>query len=80
MAYKIFLNDGINMLIPIRRIPATMYVFQWTHSAMLLRKNAIYKYACVRCYQLYTIPRNALIPNMHGVYLLTLRNGTPWKE
>lgn len=29
---------------------------------MLLKENAVYKHACVKCYQLCTIPRNSLIP------------------
>lgn len=34
---------------------------------MLLKENAVYKHACVRCYQLYTIPRNSLIPIAHSL-------------
>lgn len=43
-------------------------------SMMLLKENAVYKHACVRCYQLYTIPRNSLIPTAHRVYLPILKN------
>lgn len=44
---------------------------------MLLKENAVYKHACVRCYQLYTIPRNSLIPSTHRLYLHILKNEKP---
>lgn len=43
------------------------HVFRWMPSTMLLKKNAVYKHPCVRCYQLCTIPRNSLIPNTQSL-------------
>lgn len=42
------------------------------------KENAVYKHAYVRCYQLYTFPRNSLIPNTRRVYLPILKIQKPW--
>lgn len=52
---------------------------------MLLKENAVYKHACVKCYQLCTIPRNSLIPKTqtlltHFKKLETLREKKKIKQ